>query len=286
MKKIFRYLTAEINGFYLSSLHNFMNDYITPVLAYCQYLSNVQFKTESDELSGYEEPMEDSDIRGIAKTCGVFNPFISAESNLGSLLFTTSKKVSGIEYSERGLFDMKSESFKFFRTNQGVYTTDIVSLASSVLRASLVPENAPVLGYIEEGTQVLTEDGQLIYENILADPPVGKAYYNFYGEKYLILAETFLIEAFLDTDTFKSMVETYQRIRYNGVSIKELVFITKLLMQDYVCDVYFVASGSIQEMHYKLDIESELPGKTKRVFIWRDLLDKKFKQLVAVEDIA
>jgi len=39
-------------------------------------------------------------------------------------------------------------------------------------------------------------------------------------------------------------------------------------------------------MHYKLDIESELVGKTKRIFIWRDLLEKKFKQLVVVEDIA
>lgn len=285
MKLLFRNLTAEINGFYLSALHHFLNSYTEDIKEFITYLTNVQFKTESEDISGVEVPMRDEDIRGIAKICGVFNPFISAESNLGSLLFTTSKTVSGVEYSERGLFDMNSESFKFLRTTTGTYTTDIVTLASNILKASLVPEGAPILGYIAEGTTVLTTDGHLIYENILAEPPIGVAYYNFYGEQYLILAETFLIEAFLDTDTFKAMVETYQRIRYNGVSIVDLVYVTNLLMGDYVYDVYFESTGYVQQMHYKLDIESELVGKTKRVFIWKDLLEKKFKQIVAVEDI-
>jgi len=284
MKKFFRSLTAEANGFYLSSLHNFLNSFIEYTYPLLSYFGTVQLKTESDTtLSAAESPIEDDDLRGIAKVAGVFSPFISAESNSGSILFTSSKIVDGRQYSERGLYDVLTEGFKYFRTNQSVYPTDITTLATKDLRASLVPTGAPILGYIEEGTTVLTTDGKIIPSAILTEPPVGKAYYPYYGEKYLFLAESFLIEAYLDIDTLKELLESFQRIRYNGTSIVELVAITKLIMADFVYDVNIVPDGQKLILYFKLDVESELIGKTKRTFIWLFLLQQKFKQLIPSE---
>ena len=283
MKALFRYLTSEINGFYLAGLHNFLNSYTEYLKPYMAYMDRVQFKTEDEDISGSEIPMSDDDIRGIGRIAGVVNPLISAESNTGSILFTTSKIVDGVEYSERGLYDVETESFKFFRTNGGTYTDDIVTLANAALKSSLVPHGTPIFGYIADGTDVLTEDGQIIEANILADPPVGVAYYPWYGPEYLFLAENFIIEAFLDIETYKKLFEVYQKIRYNGASIKTLAEITEVIMEDYAQDIYFESNGVYILMYYTLNIESELQDKLKRLYAWLAVLAEKFKQIVPQE---
>lgn len=287
MKRFFRHLTAEANGFYLKGLNGILNEVTVYFYEALSYLRNVVWKIDDDPtLTNQEYAITDKDLRDIAKIAGVFTPFISAESNLGSLAFTSSKIVDGVQYSERGLFDMLSEGFKFFRTAPGSYGTDITTLATKYLRSSLVPEGAPILGYIEEGSTVLTEDGQIIPSAILPSPPVDKAYYPYYGEKYLFLAENFLIEAYLDLATFKELFESFQRIRYNGASIAELANITKALMDDFVYDIDIVQDGQKFIMYYKLNQESELVGKTKRLYIWRMLLRQKYKQFALSEVIS
>lgn len=287
MKKFFRDLTAEANGFYIKGIVSSLNNVVSYFNDVFSYMAAVQFKTPEDPtLLASEYPIEDKDLRDIAKIAGVFTPFISAESNLGSLAFTSSKIVDGVQYSERGLFDILSESFKFFRTSPGTYPTDINTLATKYLRSSLVPEGAPILGYIEEGSTVLTEDGQIIPSAILPSPPVDKAYYPYYGEQYLFLAENFLIEAYLDLATFKELFESFQRIRYNGASIVELANITVLLMGDFVYDIGIVPDGQKFIVYYKLNQESELVGKTKRLYIWRMLLRQKYKQFALSEVIS
>jgi hypothetical protein len=285
MKQFFRNLTAEVNGYYLKAMHDFMNTLTEQIKEVLTYTSSVQFKTEAEDLSAFESAMRDEDIRGIGKIAGVFTPYISAESNLGSLVFTNSKVVNGKEYSTRGLFDMQTESFKFFRTDEGVYATDLDTLATTLLRSSLVPLDAPIVGYVAEGDIVLTTDGHIIPGALLATPPVGKAYYPYFGEKYLFLAETFMIEAFLDIETYKAMLESFQRMRYNGASITELYKLTALIMEDYVEDIYFEPDSFRQVMYYKFNQESELAAKTKRTFVWTQMLSTKFKQLVPVEVI-
>jgi len=164
-----------------------------------------------------------------------------------------------------------------------VYTDDIVTLANAALKSSLVPEGTPILGYIADGTDVLTEQGQIIEANILAEPPVGVAYYPWYGPNYLFLAENFIIESLLDVETYKRVLEIYQRVRYNGSSIKELASFTEVLLGDFVRDIHFESEGIYIIMHYTLNQESELPDKVKRLYVWLLVMEEKFKQIVPQE---
>lgn len=286
MTKLFRYLNSELNGVYIKGMYYFLNLLTNTFDDVFSYAKNMVFKLESEDITGNEIPITEDDLLGIAKIAGVFTPFISAESNAGSILFTNSHIVNGVEYSERGLLDNNEERFIFVRTTQDAYTTDIVTEATTIRQASFIPEGTPVVGYIAEGDVVLTTDGHIIPGAIRSVPPVDLAYMEYYGPTFLFLAETFLVEAFMSADVFKKMFESFQRIRYNGASLSELSSITKLILDDYVSNMYFVPSGNRSVCHYTLNSESELTSKTKKTYIWKLLVSTKYKQLVLQEDIA
>ena len=282
MKQIFRFLSAELNGFFISACNHFLNLFCLPLVNDLTYLSGVQFKLE-DEVGPGELPMLEDDIRGIGRTAGLSNPYVSAESNLGSIIFTTSHKKDGHEYSERGLLRIKTEVFEFFRTTQSSYPDDIVSLASEALRASFVPEGQPVLGYIAESSVVLDTDGTWVEANILPSPPVGEAYYPFYGKEFLFMAESFLVEAFIDIEIYKKLIELYQSIRYNGPSIESFIGVTSVLMEDYIVDIEFIKEPDSTKVVYSLNLASLLEQRIKKGFVWEFLVASKFKQFVLEE---
>lgn len=283
MTKFFRFLTGEINGFYLRAIHDLLNDYSSDIYETLRYMSLVQFYLEYEGVPVGTMPISDSDVKGIAAIAGVFNQYVSAESNKGSILFTPSKIVNGYECSDRALYNMNTESFKFVRTNQDIYASDIVTLSSPTLRASLVPEDAPVLGYIAEDAIFFNADGSINTSAISPTPPVGKAYYPYYGENYLFLAEMFLVEAYLDPLTFKKMFETYQVVRYNGPNIKSILDATSIICEDYIHDIRFEAVGTKIILYYKLNLESELVSKVKKLFVWRKFMERKFKYITLSE---
>lgn len=285
MRKVFRHLIGELNGEWIKSIYVFLNNVIEEYAELFAYFTGMVFKLGDEDLSGDEIPIREEDMRGIATIAGVFTPFITAESNAGSIKFTDSKRVGDREYSERGLYNMVKERFDYFRTNTYPYVSDITTLATSALRASFVPVGAPILGYIEEGVPIFNEDGTVITENILATPPVGKAYYPYYGDKYLFFAETFLIKAYIDAPTFKKMFESFQRMRYSNPSIYEFAYITQLIMEDYVTNVYFEEVGNRRVVHYTLDGTSALEKKVKKTYIWKLLAQLKFPQFVLEEDL-
>lgn len=286
-KKIFRYLTGEINGALASALHNFLNDYIDDVYDTLAYTKNVVFKLESEDITGTELPMREDDIFGIGKIAGVFVPYISQESNSGCLVFTKSHKVNGTEYSDRGLLNRSRQVFFFNRTDDKYYPDNGASLATVEDQASIVPHGAPVLGYIWYGDTVLEEDGTLIESAIRQTKPTdGTPYMEFYGPQYLILSQTFIKEAYLDVATYKQLFEEMQKIRYNGVSIVAILALKDILVSDYVWKITLTTTNFHVVLTYKLNEDSLLADKKKRLYIWKTLMASKFKQIVLQEETA
>ena len=285
-KKIFRYLCGELNGQLVTSLHHFLNDYISSVFTTFAYAKNMVFKLESeDDITGEEIPIRDEDVFGIGKIAGVFVPYISQESNQGCIVFTSSFKVNGNEYSERGLFSRGAEVFIFNRTDESEYTDDITTLATPTKQASFVPHGAPILGYIAMGDVVLNQDGSIITSAVRATPPVdGTPYFPYYGTQYLILSESFVQESYLDVETYKKLFEEMQIIRYTGVSILSLLNLKKILLEDYVCNLVLTPAPFHVVLHYSLNPDSILANKRKRLYIWRAIMAAKFKQVVLQED--
>ena len=282
MKRVFRFLDGTLNGFYLKNIHHCLHEFAQSFVSLFAYHASFVLKMDEDVLEG-ETSIEEKDIKNLGVFAGVFPPYISSESNKGSILFTPSFIVNGKEYSERALRDRIYEVFRFYRTNQGVYTDDIVTLSSPQLQASFVPSGTPILGYIPDDVSMFTSDGQIIHENILDEPPEGKAWYPYYGDNFLFLAETFLIEAYIAKDTFMDLFFSYQRIRYNGASFKEFVFLTNLIMGDYIKDVYVETFPNRVIFFYSFNELAPLQNKVRRAFIWKYIIETKFKQVVLEE---
>ena len=203
MKRVFRFLDGTLNGFYLKNIHHCLHEFSQSFVSFC--LSCIFRIQDGRRCSRRRNFYRREGYKKSWCFCGVFPPYISSESNKGSILFTPRFVVNGKEYSERALRDRIYEVFRFYRTNQGVYTDDIVTLSSPQLQASFVPSGTPILGYIPDDVSMFTTDGQIIHENILDEPPVGQAWYPYYGDNFLFLAETFLIEAYIAKDTFMDL---------------------------------------------------------------------------------
>jgi hypothetical protein len=305
MKPFFRFLTAEVNGAYLQALHNFLNKYITELYETFSYFRNVQLKFGYD-IVGNEVPMRPEDLIGIGKIAGVTQPYISAESNTGSLVFT---RGTHAPYTERGLFNTENEDFEIKRTEQEDYSTDITTLATPTLRASFPPSsfdplypsevlypsvsllpadlnlNKAIKGWIPFGVDVLDTEGNLIPGRILPalPEPTDGYHYPFFGVEYLFTAETFFKFAFLELEIYKQYFECCQRIRRNGPSTAELAYSAKILTEDYVRIVSIGMSGHIIVIFYSLDEFSSLDQKTKKLFVWKQLVENKFKQCLLEE---
>lgn len=279
MNSVFRWLCGELNGNFFQFMQNTANVAIEPYVALLAQKKSTVFKLEGDDLDGDEYPITSEDLSGLARIAGVFPPFITAESNLGSLVGSSSYKVGDIEYSERGLFNMDEERFNYVRTNQNTYYSDISTLATERLRSSIVPEGAPILGYIADGTVVFTEDGHIIPEAILSEPPTDNAYIAFYGEQYLFASETFIIAALVRDETYKNIYESLMRIRRTNPSVYELSVLTETIASDYIINLFIERSGNRFILHYTPNEDSTVESKTRRLAVWKSVIQEKYKLL-------
>lgn len=284
MNKAFRWLCGELNGDFFRFMQETANYIITPYVDELAKKKSMVFKLEEEDIHGNEYPISSEDLHGIAKIAGVFPPFITAESNLGSLVGSSSHIVGGVEYSDRGLFNMDEERFNYVRTDQNTYYSDITTIATERLRSSLVPEGAPILGYIADGTVVFNEDGSLIPEAITAEPPVDKAYIAFYGEKYLFASETFIISDVVNDATYKKIYESLMRIRSSHPNISELSFLTVTIAEDYLTELSIERSGNRFILHYVLNDSSTVTDKIRRLAVWKSIIQKKYKLITFQED--
>lgn len=192
-KAFFRFLRGELNGFYVQSMHNVMNDYSSGIKSFLSTFKNQQFETDQ---------IDDQSLYGLGNFAGIFLPRLSRTEALSSIRMTESNVVDNFECSERGLFEINLEQFQFFhceddtvayfffvRTTQYSYTDDINTTATNLNRSSLVGDEE-ILGYISsEETDLFDERGNLNESKLLSTPPLGVAYSEFYGNQFLMLSE-------------------------------------------------------------------------------------------------
>jgi hypothetical protein len=279
-KAFFRHLCSELDGFYVKSCVYFLNKCVSSIKTLFYYMQRMQVGLEADSQGVV---ISESDMEGIGIVAGVFVPYITAESSAGNIRFTSSAVIDGVQYSERGLFNRETETFSFYRTDQASYPTDINTLASEENQTSLVEDGAAVLGYIPENVNILNTDGTVNESLLVASEQPGMAAYPYYGKQYLHLAETFEYQTYMLYDIWYYLFLAMQRIRYNGPSIKDFLYVTELLMQGYVKDVSFTNSGLYTIVYYTLDTSSGVGYKLQRVYTWTKVTAWKFPQFVLSE---
>lgn len=284
MKKIFRFLRGELNGFYIKNISYCLNNVTRDIEAILKYFWRMQLKNPS-EVTEDELPISEIDLLGLGRFAGIFMPTVTADSTSGSFRLSNPMIVAGVNYSERGLFERYKENWKYFRTNQNIYTDDISTLATRDMQTGFVPEGQPILGYIEEGVNMFDENGYIKEELILPEPPVGKAYTPYYGEKFMHLAEVFTIIQELGHDTYMALFTNMQNIMYNGLNIKSFLRITESLVSDYVEDITIEVEENRYSVEYTLKHDSEIENRIKRLFAWQYIIKQTYKLFVLRERV-
>ena len=284
MKKIFRFLRGELNGFYIKNISYCLNNVTRDIEELLKYFWRVQFKNPT-EVTANELPISEHDLLGIGRFAGIFMPNITADSTSGSLRFSNAHIIDGINYSERGLFERFKEDWTYFRTNQNTYTDDISTLATRDMQTGFVPEGQPILGYIEEGVDMFDENGYIRTDLILPSPPVGKAYSPYYGEQFMHLAEVFTLIQELGYDTYMTLFTNMQYIMYNGVNVRSFLRITDSLVSDYVENITIEADTNRYIVEYTLNHESEIDNRIKRLFAWQYIIKQTYKLFVLQERV-
>jgi hypothetical protein len=277
MKQPFRYFRGEFNGKYLYDLVRCPNFNSQDIIDELVYQILFQWKLE-DEVTANEIAIRDEDIINIGKIAGLFQPRTVNKVSLGSTYFTQSHIVNGQQRSERGLMDMENESFRFVREEQDDYPDDIVNEASEQLRMGLIPSGTEPVGYVLAGTPLYDNEGNIIWDNVLPDPPMdGSVYIPFYGEKFLVHEEFFTRVTPLTIDIFKLLLECVQRIRYNGPTIKSLFEITKILGEGYIYDLQISSQVRYYLCYYRLDEDTTVLNRERRFGAWQNICKQKFK---------
>ena len=192
------------------------------------------------------------------------------------IVLTESYEVDGVEYSERGLYKPPVPNYP-----------DINTLATEDERSSLVGDEE-VIGYIaEDEIDVLDGQGKVRTEKILYEVPEGKAYSEYYGNKFLFLSESEKIYEDTDPEVFFDLYKALQHIRYNGASIKSLAELISLVCPDGLIKIEHIevaVDGTHINVYYDYDSEVAVTYKGQRKALFETLVGEKFKQVVLVEN--
>lgn len=210
-KAFFRFLRGELNGFYLKSIYNTLNESTKNTKAFLMDFNNMQFK---------EEMIDDTTLLNIGKFAGVFPLNLVQTESLISLRMSDSKVVEGFEYSERGLFDKALEIFNYYHLNlnaEGLFyfehtseeeTEDINTLADVNKKSSMVGDEQ-LIGYVSEDVvDLIKSDGSIDISKVTGNPPENKAYNRIYGNQFSFLSEG--TEDALDLNTRIVLTESYE----------------------------------------------------------------------------
>jgi len=285
MKKPFRFHRGELNGYYIQKLLLCHNEAVKDVIEELVYQCVFQWKLEG-EVTATELPIRESDIIGVGKFAGIYRPIQYSENIGDSVRLTESHVVAGQERSERGLFVPEADGFGFVRTEQDDYPSDISTEATSTAKETLIPHGLTPIGYVPYNVNIFNPDGSIIPGAILSSPPGGGVpYTEYYGDKYLYLEEHFTdTQKVMSIEMFKKYIECLMRIRYNGVSIKEFLYITELLGEGYIYNITISQSAHYYVVNYSTNVFSSIDNKTGRLGTWLAVCTQKFKlfQLVQV----
>lgn len=275
-KALFRFLRGELNGYYLTNIHNSLNVYSEDIKKFFIDFQNQQF--ELGQIS-------DETLYNLGKFASVFLPRRKTSTSKSSLYMTGSHIVDGTEFSERGLFNTEAETFEFEHTDPSIETPDINTLATETKRSSLVGDET-VLGYIsQDETNVLDDEGKVKPEKVSSLPPEDKAYSEFYGNQFLFLSDEETTYEDVSPSLFIELFKAMQWIRYNGVSLTSFVKILEILCPEGLVRINRIASGrNAIYVYYIYDVTSPIPFKDARLALWEYIVNLKFKQISLVED--
>ncbi len=288
MKLPSRFFRGELNGNLLYHIVTFLNYYLLEEGFIWEIIYNkiFQWKLPGDSILGYI--IREEDIFNIGRVAGVNQIRGDFLGNIGSIWFTGSKIVDGIQRSERGFVDMNFEAFMFHHVGptdsypNDDYAHPISTFASLDERMTYVPKEEGVvpLGYIYDGEDAFEPDGTLIPSAIHTNPPpAGQAYIEFFGLTYLYFEEKLLMNLPLSTDVFKLLFETLQYIRRYGPSVESFMTITELLCVEYVYDIDFVTKPMYYQVEYSLNESFDILHRERRYTVWKNVCAYKFKYI-------
>lgn len=277
-KAFFRFLRGELNGFYLTAVHNTLN------------LSTKEIK---DFLFLYKRQQFDintiftENLYGIGRFASVFLPRKPTSESRSAIYLSNSHKVDGKEFSERGLFNVNTEVFDFKHTDESITSPDINTLATDEKRSSLVGDE-PVIGYIVEGERdVLDDNGKVREEKLVYTPPVNKAYSDFYGNQFSFLSEGVTVYENVSPQLYIELFKTMQWVRYNGASIATLTKIVEVLCPQglvMITGITVADNGKYLQIHYTYNGDVPVTDKEQRLSLFQYLIETKFKQTILVEE--
>lgn len=274
-KALFRFLRGELNGYYITNIHNAMNEYAKDIMRFLYDFDKQQFNLAS---------MSRETLYNLGKFAGIWLPRRPTSEVRTSPYMTEGHIVDGEEFSERGLFNTETEYFDFVHTDESITYPDINDLASEVQRSTFIGDEE-VQGYIAEGeTDVIDDNGNVRPEKVLEVPPLNKAYSDYYGNKFLFLSENQLTWENVSPPLFIELFKAMQWVRYNGESIGALARIIEALCPELVKIVSVTTGTDNIYVTYRYDSSVIITSKESRLALLQYIVDMKFKQVVLVEE--
>ena len=276
-KEFFRFLRGELNGFYINSINNAIIKLTNTNKEELIKFSKQQFEADR---------MDSATLYNLGRFAGVRLPRKPTSEAKSSLRMTESHKVNGVEFSERGLYRTDSEDFYFVHTDQSITTPDINTLASDTERSSLIGDE-PVLGYIsEDARNVIDDEGRVRPDKILSEPPVGKAYSNYYGNDFLFLSEGEVTYESISFSLYIELFKALQWIRYNGASLASLAQVIHVLCPEglvLITDIRVADNKKVINVFYAYDESAMITNKEQRLALLQYIISLKVKQVRFVE---
>lgn len=276
-KEFFRFLRGELNGFYITQINSALNKFVQDVKEFVLEFNAQQFNST----------MNSTTLFNLGKFAGIFLPRLSSSESRTGFRLSDSNIVDGVEYSERGLFNTDTETFEYKHTNQNPDLPDINTLSTEKLRSSLIG-NESVKGYISANeTDVLDDNGLVRPEKVLASPPEGEAYNNFYGNNFMFLAEVITTYENLSPSLYYDLFVVLQWIRYNGASVESLCTVIKTLCPNGLVLINRIEVSSDETrliVYYKYNENADVNLKAQRIYLLQYIVDIKFLSVVLTEE--
>lgn len=286
-KAFFRFLRGELNGFYIQSIQNMMNEMSTEEKQFFINFARMQFE---------EGRIDSETLYNLGRFAGIYLPRIPQSEVITATRMTESEYDETLQYefSERGLFKPTTEDFEFEQeVLDDTGLPDINTLATESKRSSLVGTEE-IQGYISSDTvkqrndEVFDENGNVRQEAILDTPPQGKAYSDFYGNEFLFLAEGENDFAPLSFNIYFPLFKAIQYIRYNGAVLTGLVRIIEILCPDGFVTIDSVSVSDTNKsiiINYTTDFTVDIDLKQDRISVLLYVVRMKFNQVQMIESL-
>lgn len=279
-KALFRFLRGELNGFYITSLYDTLNRVTQDIKDFFCEFEAIQFE---------QGKIDSETLYNLGKFAGISLPRIPQAETRSATRMTESEYDEQLDYefSERGLFKTEQEDFEFVqKVIDDTGLPDINTLATENKRSSLVGDES-VVGYISQDEEnVVDDNGSVRPDKVLDEPPANLAYSDFYGNKFLFLAEGETVYLPVSYEVFFELFKALQYVRYNGMNISAIVKIVQVVCPDGLVKIDSVTVSDTNThfvVSYVTDLTVDVDLKQDRINVLLYIMRMKFPQVVMTE---